>query len=87
MPNWCYNGLTIEGNPDLINDLVKQMNKPYAMIHDSWNATTGNMEVSQTTYPNPVFAFHNIWNHRNEKIDDLEYVKQPKRSDLPVDNG
>ena len=84
MPNWCYNGLTIEGNPDLINDLVRIMNRPFVMIHDSWNKDTGEMEVSQTTYPNPVFAFHNIWNHRQENIDDLEYVKQPASSDLDV---
>ena len=87
MPNWVYNGLTIEGNPDLVNDLVRMMNRPFVMIHDSWNMETKDMEVKQTTYPNPVFAFHNIWNHRQEGIDDLEYVKQPKRSDLPVDNG
>jgi hypothetical protein len=86
MPNWVYNGLTIEGNPDLVNDLVKQMNKPFVMIHDSWNPTTGNMEVSQTTYPNPVFAFHNIFNHRQEGITDLEYVKQPTRSELDVND-
>ena len=87
MPNWVYNGLTIEGNPDLVNDLVKQMNKPFVMLHDSWNKTTGNMEVSQTTYPNPVFAFYNIFNHRQDNITDLEYVAQPTRSELPVDNS
>jgi hypothetical protein len=82
MPNWVYNGLTIEGSPELVNDLVKQMNKPFVMLHDSWNATTGNMEVSQTTYPNPVFAFYNIYNHRQDNITDLEYVAQPVRSKL-----
>jgi hypothetical protein len=83
MPNWVYNGLTIEGNPELINDLVRQMNKPFVKLHDNWNPQTGKMEVSQTTYPNPVFAFHNIWNHRQENIDDLEYVKQSDHS-LPM---
>ncbi len=29
MPNWCYNGLTIEGNPEQVNKLVEQMNQPY----------------------------------------------------------
>jgi hypothetical protein len=86
MPNWVFNGLTIEGNPELVNDLIRQMNKPFVMIHDSWNPTTGNMEVSQTTYPNPVFAFHNIFNHRQENISDLEYVKQPTRSELDVND-
>jgi hypothetical protein len=84
MPNWVYNGLTIEGNPDLVKDLVRQMNKPFVMIHDSWNMETKEMQVSQTTYPNPVFAFHNIFNHRQEGIDDLEYVKQPQSSSLDV---
>jgi hypothetical protein len=87
MPNWCYNGLTIEGNPDLVNDLVKQMNKPFVMLHDSWNKTTGNMEVSQTTYPNPVFAFYNIFNHRQDNITDLEYVAQPTHSKLDVNDS
>ena len=86
MPNWCYNGLTIEGNPALVNDLVKQMNKPFVMLHDSWNMQTQQMEVSQTTYPNPVFAFYNIYNHRQAGITDLEYVQQPVRSDKKVDD-
>jgi len=84
MPNWCYNGLTIEGSPELINDLVKQMNKPFVMLHDSWNTQTQEMQVSQTTYPNPVFAFYNIYNHRQAGITDLEYVQQPERSKLDV---
>jgi len=87
MPNWCFNGLTIEGNPDLVNNLIAQMNKPFAMIHDSWNMETKEMEVKQTTYPNPVFAFHNIWNHSQEGITDLEYVKQMPKSKLPVEDG
>lgn len=77
MPNWVYNGLTIEGNPDEVKKLIAQMNKPFAMIHDSWNMETKQMEVKQTTYPNPVFAFHNIYNHRQAGITDLEYVQQP----------
>ena len=87
MPNWVYNGLTIEGNPDLINDLVRQMNKPFVMLHDNWNKDTGQMEVTQTTYPNPVFAFYNIWNHRQAGITDLEYSKQPVRSKLDVSDS
>jgi len=83
MPNWCFNGLTVEGNPEQINKLVAQMNKPYAMIHDTWNMETKEMQVKQTTYPNPVFAFHNIYNHRQDGIDDLEYVKQPDNT-LPI---
>ena len=86
MPNWVYNGLTIEGNPDLVKDLVKQMNKPFVMLHDNWNIEKQEMQVSQTTYPNPVFAFYNIFNHRQDGVSDLEYVKQPARSDLDVND-
>ena len=60
------------------------MNSPYHVLHDNWNKDTGQMEVKQTTYPNPVFAFHNIINHRQQGITDLEYVQQPKRSELDV---
>lgn len=86
MPNWVYNGLTIEGNPDLVNDLARQMNKPFVMIHDTWNMETREMQVTQTTYPNPIFAFHNIINHRQQGIDDLEYVKQPPTTKAGLDN-
>jgi hypothetical protein len=84
MPNWVYTGLTIEGNPELVNDLVKQMNKPFVMLHDSWNSTSGKMEVVQTTYPNPVFAFYNIYNHRQAGITDKDYLAQPPR-DIPFE--
>jgi len=50
MPNWVYNGLTIEGNPDQVKSLITQMNKPFVMVHDNWNVATQQMEVKQTTY-------------------------------------
>jgi hypothetical protein len=84
MPNWVYNGLTIEGNPDLVKDLMKQMNKPFVMLHDSWNSETGKAEVKQSTYPNPVFAFYNIYNHRQAGISDKDYLAQPPR-DMPIE--
>jgi hypothetical protein len=84
MPNWVYNGLTIEGRPEQVTKLVEQMNTPFAMIHDSWNMETKQMEVKQITYPNPVFAFHNIVNHRQKGISDKEYVAQPPR-DIPFE--
>ena len=74
MPNWVYNGLTIEGNPDSVKKLMTQMNKPFVKLHDNWNSTTHQMEVKQTTYPNPVFAFHNIYNHTQAGISDEEYI-------------
>jgi hypothetical protein len=60
MPNWVYNGLTIEGNPDSVKKLMEQMNQPFVRVHDNWNVKTQQMEKQQTTYPNPVFAFWNI---------------------------
>ncbi len=56
---------------------VRKINVCFVKDHDSWNATTGQMEVSQTTYPNPVFAFHNIYNHTQDGVSDEEYIKQP----------
>lgn len=83
MPNWCFNGLTIEGNPEQVNKLVEQMNKPFVQIHDSWNMETGKMEKKQTTYPNPIFAFHNIYNHIDAGITEEQYLSQPDHS-LPI---
>ncbi len=79
MPNWCYNYLDISGDETLIADIKRQLNKPFVKDHDSWNATTGQMEVSQTAYSNPVFAFHNIYNHRDAGITDEVYLGQPPR--------
>ena len=86
MPNWCYNYLDISGDETLIADIKRQLNKPFTMEHDSWNATTGNMEISQTTYSNPVFAFHNIYNHRQDGISDEDYIKQPDHT-LPLEES
>jgi hypothetical protein len=79
MPNWVYNGLTIEGNPSEINDLVAQLNRPFKNVHDSWNPETKEMEKKLYTYPNPVFAFHNIYNHIEDNVTDEDYLKQPPR--------
>jgi len=79
MPNWVYNGLTIEGNESSINKLVAQMNKPYSRIHDQWNSETNKIEKKRVLYSNPVFSFWNII-----KPTDLEaYENQPNHS-LPI---
>jgi len=77
MPNWVYNSLTIEGSEELIADVKRMLNKPFVQKHDSWNQTTGKMELSDTMYSNPVFAFHNIYNHTQDNISEEEYLKQP----------
>ena len=83
MPNWVFNGLTIEGNPEQVTKLVEQMNRPFKKIVDNWNPETHDMEVKLYTYPNPVFAFHNIYNHTQAGISDEEYIKQPDHT-LPI---
>ena len=74
MPNWVYNGLTIEGNPDSVKKLMEQMNQPFVRVHDNWNIKTQQMEKQQVTYPNPVFAFWNIVKPTNLEA----YDNQPK---------
>jgi hypothetical protein len=60
MPNWVYNGLTIEGNPESVTKLVEQMNTPFTRIHDNWDTSTMSMVKKETLYPSPVFSFWNI---------------------------
>ena len=60
MPNWVYNGLTIEGNPESVKSLIKQLDQPFKMVHDSWNMKTMAQEKKSVTYPHPIFAFWNI---------------------------
>lgn len=58
MPNWVYNGLTIEGNPEQVKSLIKQMNKPFV---DSIKPN-GDLAyaIEQRKYVNPIFSFRNI---------------------------
>lgn len=60
MPNWVYNGLTVEGKPESVKKMMDQLNQPFVRVHDNWNIKTQQMEKQQVTYPNPVFAFWNI---------------------------
>ena len=71
MPNWVYNGLTIEGNPESITKLVEQMNTPFV----DYIEATGDLAygVKEIKYSNPIFSFRNII-----APTDLEaYKKQP----------
>lgn len=83
MPNWTYNSLTIEGSKEDISAIKTQLNKPFQRQHDTWNKDTGNMELVDVTYSNPVFAFWNI-----VKPTDLETYalqKDPKHDDTIID--
>ena len=87
MPNWVFNGLTIEGNPSEINDLVAQVGKPFTLaqeVHDMGdiNAHGFPTKIVQVKYNNPVFAFHNIYSYLDAGITDEEYACQPMRSEL-----
>ena len=83
MPNWVYNGLTIEGNPEQVNKLIAQMNKPFVRVHDNFNMETKQMEKKQTTYPNPVFAFWNIIAPTADIM--AEYEGQPPKTKASID--
>jgi hypothetical protein len=60
MPNWVYNGLTVEGKPESVKKMMEQLNQPFVRVHDNWDIKTQQMQKQQVTYPNPVFAFWNI---------------------------
>ena len=58
MPNWVYNGLTIEGNAEQVKSLIKQMNKPFV---DSIKPNGDlSYSIQQRKYVNPIFSFRNI---------------------------
>jgi hypothetical protein len=58
MPNWVYNGLTIEGNPEQVDKLVEQMNRPFVdYIQAAGDLAYG---IKETKYINPIFSFRNI---------------------------
>ena len=83
MPNWVYNGLTVEGNPEQVKKMMAQLNKPFKQMHDSWDMTTNSFMKKNTIYSEPIFAFHNIYSHLDAGITDEEYLAQPPR-DMPL---
>ena len=77
MPNWVFNGLTIEGNPESVTKLINQVNQPFTDVIESVGDLSFNNDKT-ITYSNPVFSFRNII-----APTDLEtYKQQPKRSEL-----
>lgn len=72
MPNWVFNGLTIEGNKDQVTKLIEQMNTPFV----GYVEPNGDLaySVSSRKYPNPIFAFRNII----APTDIDAYLKQPE---------
>jgi hypothetical protein len=79
MPNWVYNGLTIEGNPEQVKALIKQMNKPFVYsIEPLGDLSFG---IKQRKYVNPIFSFHNIYSYIDHGVTESEYHSQPPRKD------
>ena len=78
MPNWVYNGLTIEGPKESVIKLKEQMNTPFVdYIEANGDLAFG---INQIKYSNPIFSFRNII-----APTDLEaYKAQPVRSELPA---
>ena len=80
MPNWVFNGLTIEGPKESVIKLKEQMNTPFV----DYIEANGDLayDVKQTKYSNPIFSFRNII-----APTDLEaYKKQPARADVSVND-
>ena len=91
MPNWVYNGLTIEGNPDSVNKLVAQVGKSFTMpieVHNMGDVSSSGFptKYKDVTYDKPIFAFWNIVNPYDQGISAEEYAQQPMRSDLDVND-
>lgn len=82
MPNWVYNELTIEGNPESVTKLVNQVNQPFTRIHKNWNIETNQMEDQLTNYTNPIFAFWNI-----TKPTDLDAYNKQRDHSLSLDEA
>jgi hypothetical protein len=80
MPNWCFNGLTVEGNPASVKQMMEQLNRPFEQMHDSWDIKTNTQEKKVTVYSNPVFAFHNIYSYIDHGVTQDEYLAQPPRN-------
>ena len=86
MPNWVFNGLTIEGNPDEVNKLIEQVGKPFTTPVETHGVGDLTYNIKQVTLSNPIFAFHNIYNYKDAGISDEEYATQPARSELNVND-
>jgi hypothetical protein len=79
MPNWVYNTLTIQGPKSEVDMIKEKLNQPFTVMHDSWNMKTKEMEITESIYSAPVFAFWNIHSPLEDGITMEEYVKQPNR--------
>ena len=84
MPNWVYNTLTIQGPKEQVDSIKDRLNAPYKKTFENWNMQSQQMEFKEYEFSNPVFAFHNIYNHLQDGISDEIYHKQSNDT-APID--
>ncbi len=83
MPNWTYNSLMITGSKEDISAIKSQLNTPFQRQHDQWSMETQKMELVDTMYSNPVFAFWNII--KPTDIETYQLQKDPKHDNSIID--
>ena len=76
MPNWCYNSLTVDGSAEDVAKVKAQVSAPFTAVHENWNMETQKMESKVYSYDNPIFAFHNIYNHIQDGVPEEVYQAQ-----------
>jgi hypothetical protein len=62
MPNWVFNGLTIEGKPESVNKLVEQVGKSYSIPMETMGmgdiSSSGfPTKIEEVVYTKPIFSF------------------------------
>jgi hypothetical protein len=86
MPNWVYNTLTIQGPKEQVDFIRTKLNTPYQKNFENWDTKTMSMQFKTYLFPNPVFAFHNIYNHLEAGIPDEVYLQQSDHT-LPIEQA
>lgn len=85
MPNWVFNHLSVTGDEDSVKALKERVGKPYSRLVEDHKWDEEKKEwitvTEEITLDNPVFSFHNIYNHREMGISDEDYAKQPMSSE------
>jgi hypothetical protein len=64
MPNWVFNHVFIEGEPEQIEKVKNQLNAPITKHYKNEG------EENPTIYSNPIFSFWNIIAPPSEKLDE-----------------
>jgi hypothetical protein len=86
MPNWVFNTLTIQGPKEQVDFIKDKLNAPYKKTFENWNTETMSMEFKEYEFSNPIFAFHNIYNHIEDGVSDEVYQNQPDYT-LPIEEA